>query len=97
MDRLSAIRNATGIPIVLHGGTGIPADQIKQSISLGIAKINVASQIRRTFMNALYGALAENPNTTEVRDVMTAGRNAMSAAIQESMEMLGSVGQLGVN
>lgn len=93
MDRLTAIRSATGIPIVLHGGTGIPADQIKQAITLGIAKINVASKIRRAFMNSLHGALDVDPNTTEVRDVMTIGREAMAAAIQESMEMLGSVGK----
>lgn len=94
MDRLSAIRNATGTPIVLHGGTGIPADQIKEAITLGIAKINVASKIRRAWMNALHKALADDPNTTEVRDVMTAGRDGMAAAIKESMEMLGSVGRL---
>lgn len=94
MDRLSAIRSATGTPIVLHGGTGIPADQVKQAISLGIAKINVASKIRRAWMNALNEALADDPNTTEVRDVMTAGRDGMAAAIKESMEMLGSVGRL---
>lgn len=93
MDRLTAIRSATGIPIVLHGGTGIPADQIKQAISLGIAKINVASKIRRAFMYSLHGALDVDPNTTEVRDVMTVGREAMAAAIKESMEMLGSVGK----
>ncbi|MEM7129016.1 MAG: class II fructose-bisphosphate aldolase [Chloroflexota bacterium] len=95
MERLSAIRSATGIPIVLHGGTGIPADQIREAITLGIAKINVASKIRRAYMNSLHSALAQDPNTTEVRDVMTIGRNAMSMAIQESMEMLGSVGKRG--
>lgn len=94
MDRLAAIRDATGVPIVLHGGTGIPADQIKQATSLGIAKMNVASKVRRAFMSALHAALLEDPNTTEVRDVMTAGRESMAVAIKESMEMLGSVGRL---
>lgn len=94
MDRLLAIRSATGVPIVLHGGTGIPADQIKQATSLGIAKMNVASKVRRAFMFSLHNSLESDPNTTEVRDVMTAGRTAMMAAIKESMEMLGSVGKL---
>ena len=44
-ERLRAIREATGIPIVLHGGTGIPAEQIRQAIGLGIAKINIASKV----------------------------------------------------
>lgn len=94
MTRLSAIRGATQIPIVLHGGTGIPVDQVKEAIALGIAKINIASQIRLAYVRALHGALAENPNTTDVREIMTAGRDAMSEAIRISLEMLGSVGRI---
>lgn len=93
-ERLRAIRESTGIPIVLHGGTGIPADQIKQAIGLGIAKINIASKVRRAYMYSLYDALTPNPNTTDVREIMQAGKLAMATEIKASMEMLGSVGQL---
>ncbi len=94
LDRLQAIYKKTGIPIVLHGGTGIPADQVQQTLQLGIAKMNVASKVRRAYMQAVYKALAIDPNTTEVRNVMNAGKAAMAAEIKASMEMLGSLGKL---
>ncbi|MEM7533773.1 MAG: class II fructose-bisphosphate aldolase [Chloroflexota bacterium] len=90
MNRLQAIREGSGIPIVLHGGTGIPADQIQEAIGLGIAKINIASKVRRAYMRSLYDALAENPDTTDVRDIMAVGKMAMTYEIIASMEMLGS-------
>ncbi len=93
-ERLRAIHEGAGIPIVLHGGTGIPADQIKRAIGLGIAKINIASKVRRAYMRSLYEALVPNPNTTEVRDIMQIGKLAMEAEIKASMAMLGSIGQL---
>ncbi|MGB0383457.1 MAG: class II fructose-bisphosphate aldolase [Ardenticatenaceae bacterium] len=92
-ERLRAIREATGIPIVLHGGTGIPAEQIKQAIGLGIAKINIASKVRRAYMRSLHQALTPDPNTTDVRDIMQAGKLAMAAEIKASMHMLGSIGR----
>ena len=94
LARLQAIREKTGLPIVLHGGTGIPADQVKRAIRLGIAKINIASKIRRAFMQALYEGLASDPSTTEVRDVMAAGKEAIAVEIKASMTMLGSLGKL---
>ncbi len=94
LERLQAIYKKTEIPIVLHGGTGIPADQVQQALQLGIAKMNVASKVRRTYMQAVYKALAIDPNTTEVRKVMNAGKAAMAAEIKASMEMLGSLGKL---
>ncbi len=94
LGRLQAIHEKTGIPIVLHGGTGIPADQVQQAIQLGVAKMNVASRVRRAYMQAVYKALAIDPNTTEVRNVMNAGKAAMAAEIKVSMEMLGSLGKL---
>ena len=93
-ERLRAIRESAGIPIVLHGGTGIPADQIKKAIGLGIAKINVASKIRRAYMSSLYEALAPNPKTTDVRDVMQVGKLAMAAKIKSTMEMIGCILQI---
>lgn len=94
LNRLQAIREKTGLPIVLHGGTGIPPDQVRQAIRLGVAKMNVASKIRRAFMQALHTALAADPTTTDVRAVMGAGKAAMATEIKASMELLGSLGKL---
>lgn len=94
LGRLQAIRQATAIPIVLHGGTGIPVDQIQQAIQQGIAKINIASRVRRAYMQAVHNALAVEPQTTDVRAIMDAGKAAMKTEIRASMEMLGSCGKL---
>ncbi len=94
MVRLQEIQQSTQKPIVLHGGTGIPEDQVQQAIKLGIAKMNVASRVRRAFMTAVYDELKVNPQTTEVRDVMKPGRLAMANEIESSMKMMNSIGQL---
>jgi fructose-bisphosphate aldolase, class II len=91
-SRLKEIRNRTRLPIVLHGGTGIPPEQIKKAIQLGIAKINIASKVRRAFMRATHQALQRTPNTTEVREVFVEGKNAMAAEIRTSMNLFGSSG-----
>ena len=92
--RLQQIRTATGVPIVLHGGTGIPEPDVQRAITLGIGKVNIASRVRRRFMQTVYAELAKNPNTTEVRDVMTPGKEAMIAEISDAMRMLGSNNRL---
>ncbi len=57
-ERLGEIKAQTGdLPLVLHGGTGIPEDQIKKAISLGIRKINVATEVRLAFMEGLESAV----------------------------------------
>lgn len=96
LNRLQIIREKTGLPIVLHGGTGIPADQIQQAIRLGVAKINVASRVRRVFMQAILTALAAEPTTTDVREVMGAGKAAMATEIRVRMELLGSLRKLDI-
>ncbi len=92
-DRLTLIHTRTGLPIVLHGGTGLPADQIQQAIKLGIAKINVASKIRRAYLTALHDAIATDTASTDVMRVMQTGKDAMMAAWTTTIEMLGSAGR----
>jgi fructose/tagatose bisphosphate aldolase len=62
MNRLNDIRFKTGSPILLHGGTGILAEQIHQAIERGIAMINMASKVQRTYM----GAVNERPRETPI-------------------------------
>lgn len=83
LERLAEIRKATGIPLVLHGGTGIPSSLVREAIGLGIAKINIATAIRQPY----EAALAQSPEkareavyraTCEVleNDLAVAGRAA---------------------
>jgi len=57
-ERLAAIRDATGIPLVLHGGSGTPPEDLKRAVALGIAKVNVASELCRAVRRSLEGEWA---------------------------------------
>lgn len=59
-DRLNAIAAATDVPLVLHGGSGVPADAVKKAVSLGICKVNVATEIKNMFMKTLQQLLKNN-------------------------------------
>lgn len=88
--RLQAIREATGVPIVLHGGTGIPQEQIRQAIQLGLAKINIASRLRRAYLMALRSTIEED--STDVISPMRAGRDALRLELIAALTELGSLG-----
>jgi fructose-bisphosphate aldolase class II/tagatose 1,6-diphosphate aldolase GatY/KbaY len=59
-ERLKAIAEATDTPLVLHGGSGVPAEAIKKAVSLGICKLNVATEIKNMFMKTLQQLLNDN-------------------------------------
>ena len=92
-ERIEQIYSGTNVPIVLHGGTGIPVDDIRRASTLGIGKVNIASRIRRKYMQTVHQTLAPNPNTTEVRDIMTAAKAAIIAEISTCMNELQSAQQ----
>lgn len=90
--RLAAIRQATGIPLVLHGGTGIPDADIQRAISLGIRKINIGTEIYTAFGNTLRRALQAATEPVISLDELAQARMAMQEKIQAKMRILGSSG-----
>ncbi len=96
-DRLSEIKAEVGdLPLVLHGGSGIPEDQIKKAISMGVSKINVNTDLQIAFTTALHEYFAEGKDTQgkgyDPRKVLKPGREAIVARTRELMEQFGSVG-----
>ncbi len=87
-DRLDAIHKSVGIPIVLHGGTGIPSADVRRAIGLGIAKMNVAARNRRAYLSTIHAQLDPNPNTTKVHDVLAAGKAAMQREVVDAIRMM---------
>ncbi len=69
-DRLSEIARAVDIPLVLHGGTGIPDEDIRKAISLGITKVNVGTIIHTTYLRCLREQLNANPANPYTPDIM---------------------------
>jgi len=95
-DTLAAIKEKTGdMPLVLHGGTGIPEDMIKKAISLGVAKINVNTECQLAFAAATRKYIEEGKDLAgkgfDPRKLLAPGCEAIRATVKEKMELFGSV------
>ena len=97
-ETLDAIQQKTGsMPLVLHGGTGIPADMIKKAISLGVSKINVNTECQLSFAEATRKYIEEGRDLIgkgfDPRKLLAPGTEAIKATVKEKMELFGSVGK----
>ena len=97
-ETLDAVQQLTGdMPLVLHGGTGIPEDMIKKAISLGVAKINVNTECQLAFAAATRTYVEEGKDLQgkgfDPRKLLAPGFDAIKATVKEKMELFGSVGQ----
>ena len=95
---LENVKKAVGdMPLVLHGGTGIPADMIKKAISLGVAKINVNTECQLSFAAATRKYVEEGKDLQgkgfDPRKLLAPGAEAIKATVKEKMELFGSVGK----
>ena len=97
-ETLDAVQQKTGdMPLVLHGGTGIPEEMIKKAISLGVAKINVNTECQLTFAEATRKYIEAGKDIEgkgfDPRKLLAPGAAAISATVKEKMELFGSVGK----
>ena len=97
-ETLEAVKAKVGnMPLVLHGGTGIPADMIKKAISLGVAKINVNTECQLSFQEATRKYIEEGKDRQgkgfDPRKLLAPGFEAIKATVKEKMELFGSVGK----
>lgn len=95
-DTLAAVQKiSSGIPLVLHGGTGIPEDMIKKAISLGVAKINVNTECQLTFAAATRKYVEDGKDLKgkgfDPRKLLAPGFEAIKSTVKEKMELFGSV------
>jgi fructose-bisphosphate aldolase class II len=99
LDRLSAVGRAAGVPLVLHGGTGLPVDALPSVIAGGVAKINVGTGLKRAFLGAMREALAcdisphDLLGSHKTTDAAVAGKVKMTDAIRVLMQLYGSAGR----
>ena len=97
-DVLAKVKEAVGdMPLVLHGGTGIPADMIKKAISLGVSKINVNTECQLSFADATRAYIEAGKDQQgkgfDPRKLLAPGAEAIKATVKEKMELFGSVGK----
>ena len=96
-ETLAAVQELTGeLPLVLHGGTGIPADQIKKAIDLGVSKINVNTECQLAFADATRKYIEAGKDLEgkgfDPRKLLAPGAEAIKATVKEKMELFGLIG-----
>ncbi len=97
-ETLAAVKEKVGdMPLVLHGGTGIPEDMIKKAISLGVAKINVNTECQLAFQDATRKYIEAGKDLQgkgfDPRKLLAPGFEAIKATVKEKMELFGSIGK----
>ncbi len=97
-ETLDAIQQKTGeMPLVLHGGTGIPEEMVKRAINLGVSKVNVNTECQLAFAAATRKYIEEGKDLSgkgfDPRKLLAPGFEAIKATVKEKMEMFGSVGK----
>ncbi|BBU97850.1 tagatose bisphosphate family class II aldolase [Providencia rettgeri] len=92
--RLDAIRKKTNLPLVLHGASGIPDTDVRHCIELGICKVNVATELKIAFSDAIKQYFIENPEATDPRHYLVPGKAAMKAVVMDKIRVCKSDGTL---
>mgnify|MGYP000872404745 CR=1 FL=1 len=92
-DRIKAIREVVDIPLVLHGSSGVPSESLQKAISLGICKINIDTDIRASFAQAVKEFVKNNPDEIDPRKILSPATKAMTETIKEKMRIFGSAGR----
>ncbi|MEF3307315.1 class II fructose-1,6-bisphosphate aldolase [Paenibacillus sp. GYB004] len=92
-ERIKRIADQVDVPLVLHGGSGIPEEQVRRCVALGMAKMNVATELRIVFSDAIKAVFAQNPEENDPRKYMVPAKKALKEAAIEKMRLCGSFGK----
>lgn len=93
-DRLARIHQLMpDLPLVLHGGSGIPEEHIRRAIPLGVRKINIDTELRAAFVGRAREIMAEKPQEIDPRKILGPAREAMKEKVKEKMRLFGSSGK----
>ena len=89
-DRLTAIRSKVSLPLVLHGASDVPDELVKKAISLGICKVNVATDLKIPFSNAIKEFFQAHPEANDPRKYLTPAKEAMKKIVAHKIQVCGS-------
>ncbi|RXZ82700.1 ketose-bisphosphate aldolase [Paenibacillaceae bacterium] len=92
-ERIGQIAAKVSVPLVLHGGSGIPDEQVRRCIDLGMSKMNVATELRIAFSNAIKAVFNANPDENDPRKYMIPAKDALRKLAIEKMTLCGSIGR----
>lgn len=92
--RLEKIRQHVDIPLVLHGASGIPEGMVREAIALGVCKVNIATELKIAFADAVKQYFGEHPAANDPRKYIVPGKAAMQGVVEEKIRICGSAGKL---
>lgn len=87
-DRLAALAAAVTVPLVLHGSSGVPDDELRRAVTGGIVKVNIGTALNTAYTSALRGVLEREPSTVDPRRYTGPARDAMAAAVAHFVALL---------
>jgi fructose-bisphosphate aldolase class II len=87
IERVRAVSEATGLPLVLHGGSGVSEESVLAGIENGICKVNVATYLKQGFTAALRSELEENPELIDLRKYLAVAREGAKERVRKRMRM----------
>ena len=89
LERLSEIRDVVSVPLVLHGGSGIPDSKVQEAINRGICKVNYATELRIAFTHGVNEYLKANPNEIDPKKYNKAGLEEVKKFVKEKIQVCG--------
>lgn len=87
VERLSAIRQRVSVPLVLHGASGVPDELVRETVRRGIAKINIATELKHPFAHSLRDYFQEHPGETDPRKYFKPAQKAYAAVVEEKIRL----------
>lgn len=91
-ERLSAINGLVDVPLVLHGASGVPDDSVREAIDRGIAKVNIATELKNPMADAIKAVFAKNPEENDPRNYMGAAKAAVKEMVRNKILLCGCDG-----
>lgn len=93
MPRLTAIKQLIEIPVVLHGASGVPQEQIEDAVTRGVNKINIDTDVRQAFTDAIHEVFAKKPGEYDPRKICGPARDKMREVVAAKIKLFGSAGK----
>lgn len=93
-ERLAKIRNLIDIPLVLHGASGVPHEDVTRCIEMGICKVNVATELKIAYADTLKRVFSDNPKVNDPREYNVAAKSAMAEVIEQKILVCKSHGRI---
>jgi tagatose 1,6-diphosphate aldolase GatY/KbaY len=92
-DLLAEIRRRTEVPLVLHGGSGIPVDQVQKAIGMDVAKMNIGTAIHVAFKEGMEEGLAANPGSHDIMKILSGCQARVRGVLRQYVDITMSAGR----